>query len=156
MSFIDDFVPDEAKVDKMAKFKGARGGTFYLKSLLVGEYIDIKFKSIENIVNEKTLQYNEKGAMSATIEILGISGKPYNGVEMNLWLSDNLRTSIAAELRRRKIPLSEQAILGNYWRIFSAQNKQNRIYSAILIDQTKPQPESGAGATVENLFGGLI
>jgi hypothetical protein len=153
MSFIEDFVPDEAKVDKMAKFTGAKGGMFSLNSLQVGGYIDIKIKRIEKVLNEKTLRYNQKGAMSATIEILGISGKPFNGLEMNMWLSDNLRNSIASELRRRKTPVTEEAILGNYWRIFSTQNKQNRIYSAILIDQPKPQPEGGAdGVSADDMF----
>jgi hypothetical protein len=152
MGFSDDFVPDEEKVDKMAKFKGAKGGTLSLKGLQPGEYVDIKIKSIEKVVNAKTLQYNKNGGLSAVIEINGFSGKSYTGLEMNLWLSDNLRISMAAELRRRKTPVTEEAILGSHWRIFSTQNKQNRVYSAILIDRPKTQPESGDGFSAEDIF----
>lgn len=167
MGFAEEFVPSDDKIQKVLKYTGAKGGTFELKTLDIGQFIDVKFKGITRVVNEKTTRFDEKGAMSAVIEILGISGKPYNGLEMNLWLTENIRINIAAELVKRKIPLTEDAILNNIWRIFPTQNKnasENRwvvdpqtnkkkppiIYSAVLstdkyIDASK-QGEDGPSA----------
>ncbi len=175
MGFVEDFIPNDEKVEKILKYTGARGGTFELKSLQIGEFVDLRIKSIIRVVNEKTTRYNEKGAMSAVIEILGISGKPYHGLDMNMWLTENIRSNMAAELRKRKIPISEDAILRSIWRVFPVYNRnapQNRwitdpltnkktppiIYSAVLsTDQyadASKQAENGTSA--ENLFGGLI
>ncbi len=172
MSFADEFASDE-KIEKLSKFTGAKGGTFYLNTLQLGEYIDVKFREIKKVLHEKTIKYNEKGSWSGIVQIISVSGKEYNGMEVNLWLSDNLRNSMGSELKKRKTPLTEQEVINNYWRIFPTQNKKAPeirwvfdpiskrkvppiIYSAVLVtdrygEKADTQDHSG-GVSAEDMF----
>ncbi len=155
MGFTDEFVNDDEKIEKMSKYSGARGGKFELKTLQLGGYMDVKFLEIKRVFNEKTTRYNKNGAWSGIAKILSISGKEYHGMEVNLWLSDNMRNNMVAELRKRKTPLTEQTILGNFWRIFATQNKGYRIYSAVLVEGYEEKADtqaSSGGMSAEDMF----